>query len=60
MNTMYLYGHEVDDDIDFVCIHVEIALFRVTVVCFWNEVAKFIMLEEDVDCLHATQIWIFV
>ena len=36
MNIMYLYGYEVDDDIDFVCIHVEMASFRVTIVCFWN------------------------
>ena len=36
MNIMYLYWHEVDDDVDFVCIHVEMASFRVTIVCFWN------------------------
>ena len=23
MNIMYLYGHEVDDDVDFLCINVE-------------------------------------
>ena len=24
------------DEVDFVCIHVEIASFRVTIACFWN------------------------
>ena len=33
---MYLYWHEVDDDVDFICIHIDIASFRVTIVCFWN------------------------
>ena len=32
MNIMYLYKHEVDDDVDFVCLNVE----NVTIVCFWN------------------------
>ncbi|XP_057544261.1 uncharacterized protein LOC130823603 isoform X1 [Amaranthus tricolor] len=36
MNIMYLYGYEVDDDVDFVCIHVKMTSFRVTIVCFWN------------------------
>ena len=36
MNIMYLYGHEVDDDVDFVCIHVEMTSFRVIIVCFLN------------------------
>ena len=33
MNIMYLYGHEVDDDVDFFCIHVEMTSFRVAIVC---------------------------
>ena len=36
MNIMYLYRHEVDGDVDFVCIHVEMASFRLTIVSFWN------------------------
>ena len=36
MNIMYLYLHEVDNDVDFVCIHVEMTSFRLTIVCFWN------------------------
>ena len=47
MNIMYLYGHEVDDDVDFVCIYVEMTSFRVFIVCFemvvfGKVVAKFI------------------
>ena len=33
---MYLYSYELDDDVEFVCIHVEMESFRVTIVCFWN------------------------
>ena len=31
-----LYWHEVDDNVEFVCIHVEMKSFCVTIVCFWN------------------------
>ena len=60
MNIMYLYWHEVDNDVYFVCIHVEMASFRVTIVCFWNgsireSSGNFIMLGVDVGCLHATR-----
>ena len=33
---MYMLSYELDDDVDCVRIHVEMALFRVTIVCFWN------------------------
>ncbi|XP_057538702.1 uncharacterized protein LOC130816111 [Amaranthus tricolor] len=33
---MYLLSYELDGDVDFVRIVVEIASFRVTIVCFWN------------------------
>ena len=33
---MYLLSYELDGDVDFVRIVVEMASFRVTVVCFWN------------------------
>ena len=63
MNIMYLYRHEVEDEVDFICIHVEMASFRVIIVFFGmvlfeKVVAKFIMLGLDVGCLRATRTWI--
>ena len=26
----------IDDNVDFICIDVEMASFRVTIICFWN------------------------
>ena len=63
IKIIYLYWHEVDDDVDFVCIHEKMASFRVTIICFWNGSIResggmFIMLGLDVGYFHATRTWI--